>query len=66
MDFLTSTRPASFRRRVRLDCLLHVPGDDLARVAAIHRLLRQRGLFFSTALRRLLVQSFRMTTTPPR
>lgn len=48
MDFLhLDFPPASFDAVFALNCLLHVPGDDLDRVlAAIHRLLRPGGLFF--------------------
>ena len=48
MDFLhLDFPPASFDAVFALNCLLHVPGDDLARVlAAVHRLLRPGGLIF--------------------
>lgn len=48
MDFLhLDFPPASFDAVFALNCLLHVPSDDLPRVlAAVHRLLRPDGLFF--------------------
>jgi SAM-dependent methyltransferase len=48
MDFLNlDFPPGSFDAVFALNCLLHVPSDDLPRVlATVHRLLRPGGLFF--------------------